>query len=72
MITSGELKNIREQLNATTYNKSKTAVVVNNDLARIRRAVMTKEKTQIFEENKIVEEQKMQKMAVAMARKQRM
>jgi len=41
-------------------------------LDRIRKEVIIKDKTQIIEERKMMGEQKMQQMAVAMARKQRM
>ena len=72
MITSNELKSIREQLNATTYNQSNLSVVTKDDLARIRTQTVIKTKEERIEERKIENEQKMSRMAVAMARKQRM
>ena len=72
VITAGELRNIRDQLNNNSFNQSKTGVLGNSDLDRIRQEVVIKDKTQILEERKMMDESKTQRMAMAMARKQRM
>ena len=72
VITSNELKSIREQLNNTTYNQSNVSVVTKSDLARIRTSTVIQSKEERIAEQKIENEQKMSRMAVAMARKQRM
>ena len=72
VITAGELRNIRDQLNANSFNQSKTGVLGNSDLDRIRQEVVIKDKTQILAERKMMDESKTQRMAMAMARKQRM
>ena len=72
MITSGELSQIRQQLNQTNFNKSKVGIVDKTDLERIRQECVIKEKSQLLAERKTMDEQKTQQMAVAMARRQRM
>ena len=72
VITASELRNIRDQLNNNSFNQSKTGVLGNSDLDRIRQEVVIKDKTQILEERKMMDESKTQRMAMAMARKQRM
>ena len=72
VITAGELRSIRDQLNNNSFNQSKTGVLGNSDLDRIRQEVVIKDKTQILEERKMMDESKTQRMAMAMARKQRM
>lgn len=56
VITAGELRNIRDQLNANSFNQSKTGVLGNSDLDRIRQEVVIKDKTQILEERKMMDE----------------
>ena len=72
MITSDELKKIRGQLSKNAQNASQVSVVKRGDLDRIRKEVIIKDKSQILAERKLLCEQKVQQMAVAMARKQRM
>ena len=45
VITAGELRNIREQLNNSTVNQSKAGLVGTSDLDRIRQEVIIKDKT---------------------------
>ena len=72
MITSNELRSIRDQLNNSTFNQSNLSVVTKDDLARIRTTTVIKTKEERIAEQKIENEQKMSRMAVAMARKERM
>ena len=72
VITSNELRSIRDQLNNSTFNQSNLSVVTKDDLARIRTTTVIKTKEERIAEQKIENEQKMSRMAVAMARKERM
>lgn len=56
VITASELRNIRDQLGNNSFNQSKTGVLGNSDLDRIRQEVVIKDKTQILEERKMMDE----------------
>ena len=56
VITASELRGIRDQLNNNSFNQSKTGVLGKSDLDRIRQEVVIKDKTQILEERKMMDE----------------
>ena len=72
MITENELKTIRGQLTTNSFNKSNVSVIQKSDIARIRTQTVIKTKEERIAERKLENEQRMNRMAVAMARKQRM
>ena len=56
VITQGELRSIRDQINNNSFNQSKTGVLGNSDIDRIRNEVVIKDKTQLLEEKKMMDE----------------
>ena len=56
VITASELRGIRDQLNNNSFNQSRTGVLGKSDLDRIRQEVVIKDKTQILEERKMMDE----------------
>lgn len=72
VITTHELRKLREQITVGKENQTNYSVVSKSDLERIRKGAVVKDKTQIMQETAMSQEQKTKQMAVAMARKQRM
>jgi len=56
VITAQELKKIREQIGTGAQNKSAVSVVNKNELERIKKAVIIKDKQQVEEEMRLTNE----------------
>ena len=72
VISTNELRNIREQIEASKFNKSMASVVGKGDLERVKTFSIVKDKAQIESEKLIANEQRTKRMAVSIARKNRM
>lgn len=72
VITTSELKKIREQIGSNKQNQSMVSVVRKNDLDGVRRRAVIKNQAEILAERRVEQEQREKAMAVAIARKQRM
>ena len=72
MITTHELRKLREQITSGKENQTNYSVVTKNDLERIRNSAVVKDKTKLEQEAQVAQEQKTKQMAVALARKNRM